>query len=79
MVPFDDKSPFITSGIRIGTAAITSRGISEAEITQIADLINRSIIHRENSQEIERIRSEVNDLMQGFPLFPNVNLDKLLK
>jgi glycine hydroxymethyltransferase len=76
MVPFDDKSPFITSGIRIGTAAITSRGISEAEITQIADLINRSIIHRENSQEIERIRSEVNDLMQGFPLFPNVNLEQ---
>ena len=76
MVPFDDKSPFVTSGIRIGTAAITSRGISSNEITQIADLIDRSLLQRESSREIMGIRSEVNELMEKFPLFPTINLEQ---
>jgi glycine hydroxymethyltransferase len=69
MVPFDDKSPFVTSGIRIGTPAITSRGISEAYIPQIVDLIDKVLMNTDNHQVISSVRKDVNDLMGGFPLF----------
>ncbi len=69
MVPFDDKSPFTTSGIRIGTAAITTRGISEKEIAQIVDWIDKAITHAQNDKKLNTIKKQVNELMETFPLF----------
>ncbi len=69
MVPFDDKSPFVTSGIRIGTPAITTRGLMENDMDVVANLIDRSLTHHENDAEVNRIRKEVNDFMSAFPLF----------
>ena len=68
MVPFDDKSPFVTSGIRVGTAAITSRGITEAEIPAIVDLMDRVMLDPENENSKKEIRSQVNELMGHRPL-----------
>ena len=69
MVPYDDKSPFITSGIRLGTAAITTRRLKEAEMEIIADLINEVIINIDNEQVLSAVRSKVNDLMKDRALF----------
>lgn len=69
MVPYDDKSPFITSGIRLGTAAITTRGLKEVEMEIIADLINEVIINIDNEQVLSAVRSKVNDLMKDRALF----------
>jgi glycine hydroxymethyltransferase len=69
MVPFDTESPFVTSGIRIGTSAITSRGIKENEIPVIVTLIDRALMNKDNEFEIEAIRKDVNSLMSDRPLF----------
>lgn len=69
MVPFDDKSPFITSGIRIGTPAITTRGIGLETIPTIVDLIDQALTLEETSEEFAGIRKKVNDLMTPYPLF----------
>lgn len=69
MVPFDDKSPFVTSGIRVGTSAITTRGIKETEIPGIVDLIDRVLSDPENEKVIATVRAEVNTLMQNRALF----------
>jgi len=69
MVPFDTQSPFITSGIRIGTAAITTRGVDKDEIKIIANLIDSSIINYNNESELLKIKNQVNDLMGSKPLF----------
>ena len=69
MVPFDDKSPFITSGIRIGTPAITTRGIKEEEIYHIVDLIDDTLMNINDDKKIIDIRKKVNNLMKDFPLF----------
>jgi glycine hydroxymethyltransferase len=69
MVPFDDKSPMVTSGIRIGTPAITTRGLIEADMEVLADLIDRTLMHRNDNTEISTIRSAVNDFMHDRPLF----------
>ena len=69
MVPFDDKSPFVTSGIRVGTAAITTRGVKEAEIVKIVELLDIAITNKDNEAIIEEVRDEVNELMEKFPLF----------
>jgi glycine hydroxymethyltransferase len=69
MVPFDDKSPFVTSGIRIGTPAITSRGLVEKDMVQIADFIERAIEKHEDDAALEAIAGEVNEMMEAFPLF----------
>ncbi|GAB4133660.1 MAG: serine hydroxymethyltransferase [Raineya sp.] len=68
-VPFDDKSPFVTSGMRIGTAAITTRGLKENDMLQIVDLIDETLKNYENQSKIAQIRSQVNALMQKYPLF----------
>jgi glycine hydroxymethyltransferase len=68
MVPFDDKSPFITSGIRIGTAAITSRGITESEIPEIVELMDRVMMDPENSSNKSEVKLKVNELMGHRPL-----------
>ncbi|MBT8315802.1 MAG: serine hydroxymethyltransferase [Maribacter sp.] len=69
MVPFDDKSPFVTSGIRFGTAAITTRGLKETEMKIIVDLVDQVLTNPENEDLISKVRGEVNELMQGRPLF----------
>ena len=74
MVPFDDKSPFVTSGIRVGTAAITTRGVKEAEIVKIVELIDKVISNRENEEAILEVKDEVNDMMEKYPLFNFKNL-----
>ncbi len=69
MVPFDDKSPFVTSGIRIGTAAITTRGVREDIIPKIVELIDNALSFNEESKEFLSIKKQVNDLMNPLPLF----------
>jgi len=69
MVPFDDKSPFITSGIRIGSAAITTRGLVESDMPVIVDLIDEVIRDFENEDILEAVASKVNALMKDKPLF----------
>ena len=69
MVPFDDKSPFVTSGIRIGTAAITTRGVNTSEIVVITDLIDQAITNHNNEEALKNIRHQVNELMTNKPLF----------
>ena len=69
MVPFDDKSPFVTSGIRLGTAAITTRGFKEAEMEITVDLIDKVISNYDDNSVINSISREVNNLMKGRSLF----------
>lgn len=69
MVPFDTESPFVTSGIRVGTPAITSRGVKENEILAIVDLIDRVLMNINDESVIEAVRKDVNALMAGRPLF----------
>ena len=68
MIPFDDKSPFVTSGMRVSTPAITTRGIKEDTITQIVDLIDE-VMNINNEEVIANVRKKVNKLMSQFPLF----------
>ncbi len=69
MVPFDDKSPFVTSGIRIGTAAITTRGLVETDMQQIVDLIDEVISNFEDEKVLESVSQKVHMMMSGRPLF----------
>jgi glycine hydroxymethyltransferase len=71
-IPFDTLSRFVTSGIRIGTPAVTTRGFKEAEMEQIADWINRALSRRDNMDELGRVRLEVRELCQRFPLYPGM-------
>ncbi len=69
MVPFDDKSPFVTSGIRFGTAAITTRGLKEDDMRAIVDLIDEVLAHWEDEGKIEGVKEKVHELMKGRALF----------
>ncbi len=69
MVPFDDKSPFVTSGIRLGTPAVTTRGMKENDMLQIAEWIERIVTDIENEKVTATIKSEVNEYMKNFPLY----------
>ena len=69
MVPFDDKSPFVTSGIRIGTAAITTRGLKENEMEAIVELIDQVIMNHENEELLDEVAIKVNAMMSELPLF----------
>lgn len=69
MVPFDDKSPFVTSGIRVGTAAITTRGLKENDMETIVDFIDRAIQNHDNDDALEQIAEEVTEMMSDKPLF----------
>jgi glycine hydroxymethyltransferase len=69
MVPFDDKSPFVTSGIRIGTPAITTRGLKESDMEGIVALIDEVIVNFDNEDKLEAIADKVNEMMQHRPLF----------
>ena len=69
MVPFDTKSPFVTSGVRIGTAAATTRGMKEPQMEIIAELIDKAVTNAENGVTLSKIKSEVKELCSGFPLY----------
>ena len=70
MVPFDDKSPFITSGIRVGVPAVTSRGLKEYDILQIVTWLDRVLMSPDDEQVIKTVKGEVNEYMIQFPLYP---------
>ena len=69
MVPFDSRSPFQTSGIRFGTPAITTRGVKEAEMAKIVDLIDEVLSAPENTDVIASVRARVNEMMEAYPMF----------
>ncbi len=71
-VPFDDKSPFVTSGIRTGVPAITTRGMKEAHMETIVDLIDRVLMHADDEKQITAVQEEVRGFMQQFPLYPEL-------
>ncbi len=69
MVPFDDKSPFVTSGIRIGSSAITSRGLKEKDCLKIIEFVDAALMNKDNEKELAKIKKKVNTMMTKFPLF----------
>ena len=69
MGPFDDKSPFVTSGIRVGTAALTTRGLKENDMGKIVDLIDHVLMNKDNESAIVSAKKQVNNMMEGLPLF----------
>jgi glycine hydroxymethyltransferase len=69
MVPFDSRSPFLTSGLRVGTPAITTRGLKEADMVVIVDLIDRVLSNVDNEEVIHAVRAEVNKMMSNRPIF----------
>lgn len=69
MVPFDDKSPFITSGIRVGTAAVTTRGLKEEDMQTIVDFIDEAILNQDNDEALEEIGERVEEMMSARRLF----------
>lgn len=74
MIPFDSRSPFVTSGIRIGTPAVTTRGMKEEEMILIAEFINRAVVNNENENELAKIKEEVKQLCSNFPLYPELKI-----
>ncbi|KQS32553.1 serine hydroxymethyltransferase [Dyadobacter sp. Leaf189] len=69
MVPFDDKSPMVTSGIRVGTAAMTTRGLIEGDMERIVDLVDTVLVNHDNDSKIASVKDEVNNWMKQFPLY----------
>lgn len=69
MVPFDTRSPFVTSGIRVGTAAVTTRGMKETEMEKIVELIDDVLMHKDDEDKIREIKEHVNSWMKAFPLY----------
>lgn len=74
-IPFDRQSRFVTSGVRIGTPAVTTRGLKEPEMAKVADWINRAIENRQNKESLNVIRLEVRALCDAFPLYPDMVRD----
>jgi glycine hydroxymethyltransferase len=72
MVPFDDKSPFITSGIRVGVPAVTTRGLKANDMQLIVNWIDRALMSPDDEQLMATIKGEVNEFMTGFPLYPEL-------
>jgi glycine hydroxymethyltransferase len=69
MVPFDDKSPFVTSGMRIGTPAMTTRGVKEKDVEKIVELIDEVLMNNENETRLKAVKKKVNAMMKKFPLY----------
>jgi len=72
MVPFDTQSPFVTSGIRLGTPAITTRGMTETDMEKIADLIDYTLTHIDDAKAHQAVREEVDRLCAAYPLYPTL-------
>lgn len=73
MVPFDDKSPFITSGIRVGVPAITTRGLKEKDMLQVVNWLDRVLMVPDDENVIAAVKGEVNEFMTAFPLYPELS------
>ena len=71
-VPKETQSPFVTSGVRIGTPAVTTRGMGEPEMAKVAELIDRALAKADDAPHLAAVRKEVKALAQAFPLYPNV-------
>ena len=71
-VPFDDKSPFVTSGIRVGVPAITTRGMKEADMQTVVDFIDRVLMNTDDEKIIASVKQEVSSFMKSFPLYPEL-------
>jgi glycine hydroxymethyltransferase len=69
MVPFDTRSPFHTSGVRVGTPAITTRGVKEDVIVKVVDMVDEVIMNIENETIISDVKKRVNKIMKDYPLF----------
>jgi glycine hydroxymethyltransferase len=72
MVPYDDKSAFVTSGIRVGVPAVTTRGMQEGHMATIVEFIDRALVNAENEPALASLRGEVNGFMKQFPLYPEL-------
>ena len=72
-VPFDDKSPFVTSGIRVGVPAVTTRGLKEKDMEQVVGMIDQVLMNIENEDVIDNVRNEVKEYMLQFPLYPELS------
>jgi len=71
-VPFDDKSPFVTSGIRVGVAAITTRGMKENDMQTVVDLVDKVLMNLDDEKTVGSVKNEVKELMKAFPLYPEL-------
>ena len=67
--PYDDKSPFITSGIRFGTPAITTRGLVESDVKNVVEMIDKVILNHDNETVLKEVKKDVNQMMSDRPLF----------
>jgi len=72
MVPFDDKSAFVTSGIRVGVAAITTRGMKESDMETVVNFLDKALLHADDEAMLSSIAKEINGFMQQFPLYPTL-------
>lgn len=72
MVPYDDKSPFVTSGIRVGVPAVTTRGLKEGDMQHIVNWLDRALMSPDDDHVIKSIKGEVNEFMLGFPMYPGL-------
>src|SRR3954447_15587409 len=77
MVPFDDKSAFVTSGIRVGVPAITTRGMKEEHMQFVVDMIDRVLMNGDDDNTINYARKQVNEFMEQFPLYPELGQEKM--
>ena len=71
-VPFDDKSPFVTSGIRVGVPAVTTRGMNESHMETIVGLVDKVLMHTDDETVIAGVKNEVKSFMKEFPLYPEL-------
>src|SRR4051812_3934457 len=71
-VPFDDKSPFVTSGIRVGVPAITSRGMKETHMQTVVDFVDKVLMNIDDANVVKKVSNEVHEFMQQFPLYPEL-------
>jgi glycine hydroxymethyltransferase len=71
-VPYDDKSPFVTSGIRIGVPAITTRGLNSNHMQTVVDMIDKVLMNADDEQIVAGVKEEVKSFMQQFPLYPEL-------
>ena len=72
-VPYDDKSPFVTSGIRVGVPAITTRGMKEDDMETVVDLIDRILMNIDDKSVLDKVKEEVKEMMQQYPLYPELD------
>jgi glycine hydroxymethyltransferase len=72
MIPYDPASPMVTSGIRIGTPALTTRGMKETQMEQVAKLIDAAIVNHTNEAKLAEVKQAVLKLTKEFPLYPNL-------